>query len=98
MLMTFSGSILFLGYWCWQKLCGHMLTQNIKYKALIIVLIVYVMPWMWIKGIYNKILELIIPAETAGRELAVNFARIETGVGEIYKTQDYQWLMLVTNI
>lgn len=98
MLMTFSGSILFLGYWCWQKLCGHMLTQNIKYKALIIVLIVYVMPWMWIKGIYNKILELIIPAETAGRELAVNFARIETGVGEIYRTQDYQWLMLVTNI
>ncbi len=94
-LMTFAGSALFIGYLCWKKLLGKSMTQCMKYRALMIVLLVYVVPWIWIKGTYKWVGELFWPREvTADIKGLINVASIETKESA-YRTKEYRLLMLI---
>lgn len=93
-LMSIAGSALFVGYLCWEKILGKSVTQCVKYRALMIVMLVYSVPWIWIKGIYRTIIELFWPGEiaTEARGL-INVADIETK--ELaYHTKEYRLLTL----
>lgn len=57
-LMSIAGSALFIGYLCWERILGKSVTQSLKYRALMIVMLVYTVPWIWIKGMYRTIIEL----------------------------------------
>lgn len=93
-LMSIAGSALFVGYLCWEKVLGKSITQCMKYKALMIVMLVYLVPWAWLKGIYKYIMGLFwleeVDAEAKG---LINVANIETK--ELaYRTKEYRLLML----
>lgn len=92
--MSIAGSALFIGYLCWERILGKSVTQSLKYRALMIVMLVYTVPWIWIKGMYRTIIELFWPGEiaTEARGL-INVADIETN--EIaYHTKEYRLLTL----
>lgn len=92
--MTLAGSLMFGGWWVWNRLCGEKMTQRMQYRALVIVLLAYVMPWVWIKGIYNAILTASYVQETLiVRRMPVSYADISTEE-EAFRTQNY-WLLLV---
>lgn len=94
-LMTFAGSALFIGYLCWEKLLRKSMTQCVKYRALLIVMLVYIVPWRWVKAIYKWISDSFMPAKMAADAKAlINIANIETK--EIVRqTKEYQLLMLI---
>ena len=95
MLMTFAGSALFGGYLCWKKILGKSMTECMKYRALMIVMIVYAVPWEWLKGIYRQIIGLFLIREVDLRAKGlVNVADFETRGVDI-RTKEYQLLMLV---
>ena len=60
LLMTLSGSALFIGYLCWEKVLGKSMTEAMKYGALIIVMLDYAVPWVWIKGIYRNVIGVFL--------------------------------------
>lgn len=94
-LMTFAGSLLFLCYLCWDALCGRFLTQNMKYKALAMVLLVYAIPWVWLRRIYGNISDMFLQRERAADGIGpVKLADISTEAAA-YMTQDYRLLLLV---
>lgn len=95
LLMTFAGSALFIGYLCWKKILGSSMTQCMRYRALMMVMLVYIVPWAWIEGIYRWTIGLFWPEEVAdGIKGLINVANIETN--EIaYQTKGYRWLMLI---
>lgn len=97
-LMTFSGSILFAGYWCWARLFKNRITQRGRYIAIITVLLVYLIPWVWLRGVYKRIFEFFRRAETVGEELSVSYAQIESQTGTVYRTRDYQCLLLIAGL
>lgn len=97
-LMTFAGSALFIGYLCWEKMLKKSMTQCMKYKALLVVMLAYAVPWIWVKGIYRYLLEAIWPGEVAvGAKGLVDIANIET-TELAYQTKEYQLSMLVVVI
>lgn len=90
-LMTAAGSILFVCYWCWTKLFASFMTQTMKYKAVALVLLAYVVPWVWLKGIYSYVIRWFLQVRApAGGRLPVAIADIITKE-EAYKTPDYRW-------
>lgn len=101
LLMTFAGSLLFVGYLCWKRLFGQKLPQSMLYKALWMVLLVYIIPWAWLKKIYKNIFYIFsrksYEATALRNELSVNIADISTA-SEAYRTQDYRILLLVSRI
>lgn len=95
MLMTFAGSALFVGYLCWKRVLGKSITQCMKYRVLMIVMLVYIIPWTWIKETYKTILLRFCPVIVdAGATGLVNIADYETKEMAI-RTKEYQLLMLV---
>ena len=48
LLMMSAGSALYIGYLLWVRLFGKSITQCMKYRALIIVMLAYVVPWAWL--------------------------------------------------
>lgn len=97
-LMTFAGSALFVGYLCWGKILGKSITQCMKYKALMIVMLAYTVPWIWIGGTYRYILSFFLLDEVyAAAKGLVDIANIETKEAA-YQTKEYQLLMLMTLI
>lgn len=97
-LMTIAGSALFVCWWCWQKLFGAFLNQGMKYRALVVVLLVYVVPWAWLKGIYGFAIRGLLRTKVSvisGH--AVALADIMTDE-EAYRTPDYRWLLLIVGI
>ena len=94
-LMTFAGSALFIGYLCWENLLRKSMTQSVKYRALMIVMIVYIVPWRWVKAIYKWISNFFMPRKVAADAKAlINIANIETK--EItYQTRGYRILLLI---
>ena len=54
-LMTVSGSGLLVGYLCWERLLENSLTQSMKYRALMVVMLVYAVPWAWLREGYRSI-------------------------------------------
>lgn len=98
LLMTFSGSALFVGYLCYEKILGKFMTQCMRYRALMIVMLVYAIPWVWTKGIYRSIIEFFWPETiAAGAKGIVDMADIETGA-IAYQTQKYKLLTVIVSI
>ncbi len=97
-LMTFAGSALFAGYLCWEKMLRKSTTQCLRYRTLMIVMLVYVVPWGWIQGIYRFLIRFFFPEQVdVSAEGLINVADIE--VKEVaYRTRDYHWLMLGVSI
>lgn len=97
LLMTFAGTALFLGYCCWVWICGSFLTQSMKYKALVIILFVYLLPWMWLKRIYRNMISSFARGSVKV-EIAVAAAKIVTEKKDAFWTQDYKKLLLISGI
>lgn len=94
-LMTFAGSALFSGYLCWKKLLGKSMTQGVRYRALMIVMLVYIVPWRWIKAVYKWVGDFFLSREvTFDVRGMMNVANIEAE--EIaFQTKEYRALMLI---
>lgn len=97
LLMTCAGSILFIGYCCWVLICRRLLTQGMKYRALTIVLLVYLVPWVWLKRIYRNMTGLLMQ-EQAKIGITVVNAKIVTEKEDAFWTQDYRKLLLFSGI
>ncbi len=97
-LMTAAGSVLFICYWVWSKVFAPCLTHSVRYKALVLVVLVFLIPWVWLKGIYSYVvrwfLQVRVPVVN-GHPVAI--ADIVTA-GEAYKTPDYRWELVVLGI
>lgn len=96
--MTLAGSLLFVGFLCWENVFGKSMTQCTKYRALIVTMVVFAVPWVWIKGIYRNAIELFWPGEVAtSSKLLVNVADIQT-TETAYRTKEYELLIFVMSI
>ena len=84
-----------IGYLFWERLLRRFLTEGMKYYALVCILLVFAVPWVWLKGVYGYILRwpMRMVEVTSGGTL-VDMAAIVTE-GQAYKTPDYQWEQLV---
>lgn len=80
-----------IGYLFWERLLRRFLTEGMKYYALVCILLVFAVPWVWLKGVYGYILRwpMRMVEVTSGGTL-VDMAAIVTE-GQAYKTPDYQW-------
>ena len=97
-LMTFSGSILFIGFLFCEKMLTKSMTQSMRYRALIIVMLDYMVPWVWIKGIYKSFIEFFWPEPVAaGAKGIIDVADIEAGA-IAYQTEKYKLLTLAVSI
>ena len=94
--MTSAGSALYTGYLLWVRLFRKSITQCMKYRVLMIVMLAYVVPWAWLGGTYRRIMGFFLLDEVdAGAKGLVDVASIETK-GAAYQTKEYQLLMLMT--
>ncbi len=97
-LMTLAGSILFIGFLGCEKMLGKSMTECMKYKALMIVMLGYAIPWVWIKGIYKSIIESFWPERVAaGAKGIIDTADIDTGA-MAYQTMKYKLLTLIVSL
>lgn len=98
LLMTMTGSILFLGYLIWTRACGSYISAGMKYRALVLVLLLHVIPLMWLKFIYNELLDLFrAPKVTSGVELLVDVADVKTAT-EFYRTPNYTLAIALVSV
>lgn len=98
LLMTLAGSALFLGYLLCEKMLGKSMTQCMRYGALMIVMLNYAIPWVWIKGIYRSVIEFFWSDTIAtGTMGIINLAEIET-TETAYQTKEYGLLTLAVSI
>lgn len=97
-LMTAAGSVLFLCYWVWSKVFAPCLTHSVRYKALVLVVLVYLIPWVWLKGIYSYMVrwfwQVRVPVMNGHPVTIADIATAE----EAYRTPDYRWQLLVVGI
>ncbi len=94
-LMTMAGSMLAVGYLFWAKVLRRFMTESMKYCALVCILFVFAVPWVWLKGIYGYILVWPMQLKKASSGgVPVGMADIVTQ-GQAYVTPDYRWLHLV---
>lgn len=97
-LMTSAGSALYIGYLLWARIFRESTTQCMKYRALMIVMFAYVVPWAWLGGTYRRIMSVFMLDEVnAGANGVVDVANIETK-GAAYQTKEYRLLLLMTLI
>lgn len=95
LLMTLSGSGLLVGYLCWEKVLEKSLTQCIKYRALMVVMLIFAIPWAWLREGYRS---LFGPIWRTG---AVNTAKGLVDIADIktekaaYQTDEYRLWMLM---
>ena len=96
--MTFAGSAMFIGCLCWEKTLGKFITQSMRYRALTVVMLTFVVPWEWLGGTYRQIISFFLTDKVdAGAKGLVNVADIEAK--ELaYHTKEYQWLIVVMSI
>lgn len=95
LLMTIAGSLMYGGNWVWERLCRNLMTQKMRFWALVAVLLAFVIPWAWLKGIYTSLLTAAASHLTsADQKMAiVRMADISTQ-DEAYITQEYVWLLV----
>lgn len=97
-LMTLAGSILFLGYLIWEKICKSFMSEGMKYKALFLVLLLHVIPLAGLKLLYKTLLNMFLPRKTvSGKELLMSMAAIET-TAESYRTPNYTLALLIVGV
>lgn len=97
-LMTVAGSGLILLYWVWGRCFHDYLTPYMRYGALTMTLLVYLVPWVWLKGIYGYVVYWFLPVRVpviSGHPVAL--ADIVTEE-EVYRTPDYWWRLAVFGI
>nr|WP_300659950.1 M56 family metallopeptidase [uncultured Acetatifactor sp.] len=93
-LMTLGGSILLIGYLVWERLFEKSMTQHMGYAALVTVLLIYLVPWVWIKGIYRFVLFAFWDESVIGDAKGlVNIADLKTQESA-YRTEDYRVLVI----
>lgn len=98
LLMTSAGTALYVGYLIWAKLLGKSMTQCMKYRALFVVMLVYIVPLGWLEGVYRRILGFFWLGEIDERaKCLINIADIETKAAA-YRTKEYCFLMWATMI
>ena len=98
LLMTGAGSILYGLYGIWTKICGRYLNHSMKYKMLIIVLLVHLIPLVGLRMVYSFLLVTLLPKQTIPQsDLSVGMADISTA-SEAYVTPDYRWTILIAVI
>lgn len=103
LLMTFSGSLLFVGYLWWNRLWGGRVSQGMRYKALYLVLLTYAIPWGWFKKIYIGLFHALPRSQNAYEtrilksKMPVKLADIST-VSEAYRTHGYVISVLAVGI
>ena len=68
-----------------------------KYRALIIVLLTYLIPWAWLKRIYQNMIKSFVQERTK-IEITMVTAKIVTEKENAFWTQDYRKLLLVSEI
>lgn len=54
-LMTIAGSGLLLGVLLWDLLMKKRMTEAFRYGSLIIVMFTFLVPWVWMRGIYGNV-------------------------------------------
>lgn len=96
LLMTISGSVLLFGYLCWERLLEKSITQCMKYKALMVVMLVYVAPWAWLREGYRSIFGPFWRMGAISAAMGVvDVADIKTEEA-VYQTEEYQlWLLML---
>ncbi len=98
LLMTTAGSLVFVGYCLWKMLFVKLITQSMKYKAVILVLLVYLIPWIWLKGIYTNIFVWSLRDMRVGDiEGTLSFADFDIGMIE-YRTKVYRLQIMIACI
>lgn len=98
LLMTVTGSILFVLYGIWTLIFRHYLNHGVKYKALIIVLLAHIVPLVGLKYWYTFLLELLSREEVIPQsDLTMAMADISTAA-ENYVTPDYRWSVRIAVI
>ncbi len=97
-LMTAAGSILLMGYLCWNKVLRGFMTHGMRYRALVFVLLVYVIPLGWLKGFYGYVarwlFEVRVPV-VSGHPVTIAEIAAE---GQAYTTPDYRWQLLIVGV
>ena len=94
-LMTLTGSILFVFYLAWSKMFKGHVDARMRFVVLKIVLLAHVIPLMGLNNIYSKLLKLLLPQPAVqGDDLLVSMAEVST-TSEDYVTPNYRWMMLI---
>lgn len=94
LLMTSAGSLMFVGQLLLEKLMGKHMSQTCRYRMLVIAMFTYLVPWVWMKGLYEFI-KLPFPAgkefiPAVSGSLIVNDAVIRA-TDELVVTSDYSF-------
>ncbi len=55
LLMTSAGSLLFLGELLMERVMGKRMNLKYQYRMLIMVMFTYLVPWIWMRGVYGAI-------------------------------------------
>lgn len=55
-LMTIAGSGLLLGVLLWDLLMRKKITEAFRYGSLIIVMLTFLVPWVWMRGLYGNLI------------------------------------------
>lgn len=100
LLMTIAGSILFVGYLLWEKLIGEHMSQAFRYRALMLVMLAYLVPWVWLKGPYKSVGALLqrnAKAVPVSGHLVLDEAAIRS-TDSVTLTPDYSRILLVAGI
>lgn len=99
LLMTSAGSILFIGCFLWEKLMGNHMSQADRYRALIIVMFTYLVPWVWLKNLYIRIGDLFQRHEAVpvSGQLILNDAAIRSA-DEVTLTPDYSVMLIIVGV
>lgn len=92
LLMTLAGSILWTGYYLLERRKGASLTQADRYRLLVLVILTYLVPWVWMKDVYKNLAFLFrrqtaVPAGGSS-EIIMEMAKIRVS-GEIVMTFSY---------
>lgn len=94
LLMTSAGSIMFVGQLLLDMVMKKHMTQTCRYRMLVIVMFTYLVPWVWLKGVYGfiklplPVIKESVPAVSGS--LIVNDAVIRA-TDELVMTSDYSF-------
>ena len=93
-LMTLGGSVMLVACLVWERLFEKSMTQHMGYAAFITVLLTFLVPWVWIKGIYRFVLFAFWDESVIGDAKGlVNIADLKTQESA-YRTEDYRVLVI----
>lgn len=94
-LMTLAGTILFLLYFVWARICRGHVSERMKYAVLVVVMSVHLIPLMGLRTLYRYLLSLFPRPQTVHRpDELMHVADVSTAT-EAYVTPDYRLQTLI---